>query len=79
MLTRLEDMTEKELRELMNALGTQIEAVAAVFKIEKPMFCLLLFNDPKLGQYICNCERADTIKVLRETADRLERREDVPR
>jgi hypothetical protein len=76
---RLEDMTEPEIRELMTTMGQQITATAAVMGCEKPLFALILFNDPKVGQYIANCQRADVIKALRECADRLEHRQDVTR
>jgi hypothetical protein len=76
---RLEGMTEVELRELMTAMGNQIKVVSAVMEVEPPLFVLVLFNDPALGQYISNCRREDVVKAMRETADRLERREDVTR
>lgn len=75
----LQDMTEPELRELMTAMATQIVAVSAVTGCEKPQFVLLLFNDAKVSQYVANVNRADCVLALREAADRLERREDVPR
>ena len=77
--TRLEHMTEPELRDLLNLLSRQIEGTCRHRNVEKSMFVLLLFNDPALAQYACNCERADVIKAMRETADRLEARQDVPR
>jgi len=77
---RLEDMTEPELRELMSEMGRAIQMTAALCRLaEPPLFVLLLFNDPKVSQYIANCQRSDCIKALREAADRLERKEDVPR
>jgi hypothetical protein len=75
----LRDMTEPELKELMDAMGKQIVAVAAVLEVEKPHFALLLFNDPEIAQYVCNCERSDVIKAFREAADRLEGRETLDR
>jgi hypothetical protein len=43
-------------------------------------FTLLLFqfNAPGVSNYISNANREDMIKALRETADRLERREEIP-
>lgn len=76
---RLEDMTEAELRPLLDTMGKTLELVAAKFGVERPYFALLLFNDPKVAQYVCNCRRADVIQAMRECADRLESREDVPR
>ena len=76
---KLEHLTEEELRTLLNLLSSQIEGTCRHLSIEKPMFTLLLFNDPALAQYASNCERADIIKAMRETADRLEARQDVQR
>lgn len=73
----IKDMTEPELRDLMNIIAIQI--VNATVGVEKPKFALLLFNDPALAQYVCNCNRQDVIKAMRECADRLERNEDLPR
>lgn len=72
-------MTEPELREFMNTLGNGIDIIAGLFKVERPLFCLILFNDPRLGQYMSNCERSDMIKALKETITRLERNEDITR
>lgn len=44
-------------------------------------FCLLVFgfDAPGIANYVSNAERATMIQALRETADRLERKEDNPR
>lgn len=78
-MKRLEHMTEPELKELMQNMGAAIEFTAHHLGVEKPRFVLVLFNDPKVAQYVANCERAGIIEAMRETAGRLERREDVPR
>jgi hypothetical protein len=78
-MKRLEDMTEPELRHLLDAIGKRIEQVATSRGVDRPHFALLLFNDPRVAQYVCNCERADVIKAMRECADRLEGRQDVVR
>jgi hypothetical protein len=78
-MKKLEYMTEPELRYLMNSLAHRVEDGCLAHGVEKPLFALLIFNDPKIGQYISNCRREDMIKALRETADRIERNEDVPR
>ncbi len=72
-------MTEPELRTLMNLTGKAIELAAESLGVERPHFVVLLFNDPQICQYAANCERADVIASMRETADRLERKEDVTR
>ena len=78
-MKRLEDMNEVELRQLMTRMAQGVELAAKKLGVEKPHFALVVFNDPKVGQYISNCERASMIQALRETANRLENREDVPR
>lgn len=78
-MKKLEDMAEPELKALCNTLARVIEFTAENMGCEKPLFALVLFNDPKLGQYVSNCRREDVVKALRETADRLQRREDVTR
>lgn len=77
--TPLEEMTEPQLAQLMNDLAGVIHLILGDRIGERPRFTLLLWNDPALGQYISNCNRDDMIQALRETADRLERNEDVPR
>ena len=76
---KLESMTEPELRDLMNAVATAVMDKCRELWVEEPMMCLLLFSDPKVAQYICNCPRDTTIKAMRECADRLEKKEDVVR
>ena len=44
-------------------------------------FALLIFrfDGPGPADYVSNAERVDMIKALRETADRLEAGQDIPR
>jgi hypothetical protein len=79
MTQRLEDMTEPELGSLMRQAARQVVRVADELGVEKPLFVLLIFNDPEVAQYIANCDRADVVKALREAADRLEGKQDVVR
>ncbi len=76
---KLADMTEPELQNLMRCLAIGIDIVTQELGVEKAHFALLLFNDPKVAQYVCNCKREDMVAALREAAYRLENREDVPR
>jgi len=79
-MKKLETMTEPELRDLMNRCAQAVQITAVEFcGVEKPEFVLVLFNDPKVAQYVANCTRESMIEAMRETADRLERGEDVPR
>jgi len=78
-MKRLEDMDEPELRDLCTKLALGLEYLCEKLGVEKPHFALLLFNDPKIAQYVCNCQRSDVIKAMRACADRLAKKEDVPR
>lgn len=78
-MKRMEDMTEPELAELLRAFGSAIKRTGYEAGIGRPHFVLLLFNDPALCQYIASIEREGAIKALRETAERLERRDTVER
>jgi hypothetical protein len=76
----LRDMDEVELGELMRALAEAVQFTATeIMHVERPHFVLVVFNDPEVAQYVCNCERSTMIAAMRETADRLERRDDVER
>jgi hypothetical protein len=69
------DATEPELKMLANMIGNAVQE-------NLPPGCgfvVLFFDDDQIGQYVCNCERPSMIKVLRETADRLDAREDITR
>jgi hypothetical protein len=74
---QLEDMTEPELRELttrvLNAVKERLPPNTSFTVLFWP------FGEHGIAQYGSNSERADMIKALRECADRLERRQDVPR
>lgn len=43
-------------------------------------FALLVFDygQPSIGHYVSSAKREDMIKALRETADRIEKRQDIP-
>lgn len=74
-------MTEPELREYFSGLARMIEKRLpdGPSKNGKCLFVLVCADDSGIGQYISNAERSGIIKLLRETADRLERRRDVTR
>jgi hypothetical protein len=77
----LRDMTEPELRNYFNHLAQAVEDIlpAGPSKKGRALFALLVFDDPGLAQYVSNAERKDVIKAMRECADRLEAKEDIPR
>lgn len=81
-MKQLRDMTEPELKNYFRYLATVVEGELppGPGARGKALFTLLVFEEPELiSQYVSNCRREDMIKVLRETADRLEAREDVTR
>ena len=77
----LEDMTEGEISDIMIAAARAVEAVLprGAGPRGRSMFVLVVFDDPRIAQYISTCERASTIQAMRETADRLEARQDITR
>jgi len=75
---QLDDMTEPELRRIMTAVARAVEA-----QLPRGVGFVVLAADfgadPGTAQYVANASRQDCIRWLRETADRLEARDDVPR
>ena len=71
----LKNMTEPQLRDLMNGLAKNVADQTP----DGTLFFLVLFDDPGLCQYVSNARREDIVKAMRETADRLEGNQDVPR
>jgi hypothetical protein len=80
-MRHLRDMTEPELRAYMGMLAGVVESMmpAADNPRGRALFVTLVFDDPGLAQYVSNCDRSTMVRALRECADRLESREDVPR
>ena len=72
---RFEDMTEGELSDVMVSAARAVTAVLP----KKALFVLVCFDDPKIAQYISNAERAGVISSMRETAERLEKKQEVQR
>jgi hypothetical protein len=77
------DMTEPELREFFRNLAIQIEdsLPPGPSRNGKCLFALIVADsvEPGIGQYVSNVQRADMVRMLRETADRIEGRQDIPR
>jgi hypothetical protein len=76
---QIQYMTEPELQEFMRNLAMAIEFVAENENVEKINFTLVVWNDPKIGQYIANVSRENMTEALRELANRLETQTDLPR
>jgi hypothetical protein len=74
---QLEDMTEPELARLTTDVLNGVKAKMP----PNTGFCVLFWpiGTHGIAQYGSNCKREDMIRSLRETADRLESRQFVPR
>lgn len=71
----MDEMTEPELQAMMTNAGRAVEhALGAYIPGERPLFALLVWNDPRVAQYMSTAERDGVIQALREAADRLEYR-----
>lgn len=69
-------MSEQELKDFLNALGTSILCTAKQRDIETPLFALLVFNaGDTVTQYVSNASRSDIILAFREAADRFEKQD----
>ena len=79
----IKDMTEPELRAYFDRLAKLIEdwLPPGPSAKGKCLFFLTVADqiEPGIAQYVSNVQREDAIKMLRETADRLERNQDVTR
>ncbi len=75
----MDSLTTSEMRELCNGFATAVEFVAAHENVDKPKFCLLIFQDDGLGQYVSNCVREDVVKGVEEFLERFKNKEDMPR
>lgn len=79
-----ENMTEQELSTVLSECAKAVTSVLRSYVALPPgvtrhQFVLVAFDDPKVAQYASSCTRESMIEVMRETADRLERKQDVPR
>ena len=71
----LSDMTEPELREVMVAAAKAARSALPA----GTQIILLAMDESNIVQYIATVHRSSVVQFLRETADRLESREDVTR
>lgn len=80
-MSKLENMTEPQLKKLMLDCAHALDfVIQKQHRIDgRPQWVLVVFNDPKVGQYISSCERESMIKAMKETVWRLENKEDIPR
>lgn len=78
---RLVDMTEPQIRDMLNRTAGAVSEhlPAGPGRYGKALFALLVFDEPGLTQYVSNANREDIVRALREAADRLDNREDIPR
>lgn len=70
------EKAEKLMRDLYNLMEAILEEECE----EKMGFALIVFpfGKEQIANYISNVMREDMIKTMRETADRLEKKEDMP-
>lgn len=82
-MRELRDMTEPELGEYFTQLAELIESVLppGPSASGRCLFALIVTDTegPGIGQYVSNIQREGIVKLLRETVNRLESREDIPR
>lgn len=74
---RLEDMTEPELRAVFDYVGEGVLHSlrnAGVDSVDggPNRFVLVVFDDPKISQYVSSCSRDSMILALKEMVARLE-------
>ena len=75
------DMTEPEIRDMMRAVAVAVderlrEATGKV-GMPGPKFVVIVFDDPKVAQFISSCNREDVVRAMIETAARLSTGEGV--
>ena len=71
--------TQQKIEALLKGIAVAIDGVLQ--KELGPMgFAVMIFefHRPGISNYISNAEREDMIKALRELADRLEKKQDIP-
>lgn len=73
MAEQLSNMTEPELKKLLNGIADYITSST------DSLFMVVLFDDPGVAQYISNAKREDCIKAMEETAQRFRNNETIER
>lgn len=70
---------QKQVEEMLRGLAAGINGVINE-QVGEMGFALIVFEFGRLdiGHYISNAERREMITTLRETADRLEKNQDIP-
>jgi len=71
---------QKQIEEIMQGLAAGTQDVINEHIGGGMGFAIIVFefHKPGISNYISNAKRADMIKALRETADRLEKQQDIP-
>ncbi|MBC2712656.1 MAG: hypothetical protein HGJ94_17215 [Desulfosarcina sp.] len=69
----------QQIEDFLKKLAGGVDEVVEE-QLGKMGFAIILFefHRPGISTYISNAKRADMISALRETADRLERNQDIP-
>lgn len=70
----------QDVERFMSGLASAMNETLEETFGQKCGFALLLFDfyKPGIGNYVSNADRTTMVKALRETADRIENREDIP-
>lgn len=71
----------KQEESFLQEIAIMIDEKLKVSCGRKIGFALVVFefDNPGIGNYVSNAERESMIKALRETADRLKLRQDIPK
>ena len=72
-MMQLEYMNEPQITNLMAKMARAVKETAKGLDVEEPLFGLIVYNDPKLAQYVGNGTRESMVKAIRETADKMEK------
>jgi hypothetical protein len=75
----IRDLDQPELQKLMHSLADGVEERLAMHGFEAAPYAVLPLSDNPVGGYVSNvADRLVLVAWVRETADRIERNEDVP-
>lgn len=71
---------QRHIENVLRRLATALDPIVVDCLGPEMGFALVVFefNRPGIGHYISNARRSDIIEALRELADRLEAKEDIP-
>lgn len=70
---------QKQIQDFLGGIAVGTDGIIKEYFGRELGFAILLFefNKPGIGNYVSNAERKTMIEALRETANRLEKKEDI--